>query len=89
LTLWIGDGGNFPGQHHLALTYERYLQSAAQVYTALPSDWRLLIEHKMYEPAFYSTVIQDWGSSMMAAQTLGEKAMCLVDLGHHAPNVNI
>ena len=89
LTLWIGDGGNFPGQHHLARAYERYLQSAAQIYAALPFDWRLLIEHKMYEPAFYSTVIQDWGSSMMAAQTLGEKAMCLVDLGHHAPNVNI
>jgi L-rhamnose isomerase/sugar isomerase len=43
----------------------------------------------MYEPAFYATVIQDWGSSLMAAQALGPKAFCLVDLGHHAPNVNI
>ena len=43
----------------------------------------------MYEPAFYATVIQDWGSSFMAAQALGPKAFCLVDLGHHAPNVNI
>jgi L-rhamnose isomerase/sugar isomerase len=43
----------------------------------------------MYEPAFYATVIQDWGSSLLAAQTLGPKAFCLVDLGHHAPNVNI
>jgi L-rhamnose isomerase/sugar isomerase len=51
--------------------------------------WRLLIEHKMYEPAFYATVIQDWGTSLMAAQTLGPKALCLVDLGHHAPNTNI
>ena len=25
----------------------------------------------------------------MAAQALGPKALCLVDLGHHAPNVNI
>jgi L-rhamnose isomerase/sugar isomerase len=25
----------------------------------------------------------------MAAQVLGDKARCLVDLGHHAPNVNI
>jgi L-rhamnose isomerase/sugar isomerase len=49
----------------------------------------MLIEHKMYEPAFYATVIQDWGSSLLAAQTLGPKAFCLVDLGHHAPNVNI
>jgi L-rhamnose isomerase/sugar isomerase len=89
LTVWIGDGGNFPGQQHLVRAFERYLESAAQIYKALPDDWRMLIEHKMYEPAFYATVIQDWGSSLMAAQTLGPKAFCLVDLGHHAPNVNI
>jgi len=89
LTLWIGDGANFPGQQNLARAFERYLESAAKIYAALPGDWRLLIEHKMYEPAFYATVIQDWGTSLMAAQTLGPKAFCLVDLGHHAPNVNI
>jgi L-rhamnose isomerase/sugar isomerase len=89
LTLWIGDGGNFPGQQHLARAFERYLESAAKIYAALPADWQLLIEHKMYEPAFYSTVIQDWGSSLMAAQSLGTRALCLVDLGHHAPHVNI
>jgi L-rhamnose isomerase / sugar isomerase len=89
LTLWIGDGGNFPGQQHLARAFERYLDSAACIYAALPPHWRLLIEHKLYEPAFYATVIQDWGSSLMAAQALGPQAFCLVDLGHHAPNVNI
>jgi L-rhamnose isomerase/sugar isomerase len=89
LTVWIGDGANFPGQSHLGKAFERYLESTATIYRALPADWRLFIEHKMYEPAFYATVIQDWGSSLMAAQTLGPKAFCLVDLGHHAPNVNI
>lgn len=89
LTLWIADGANFPGQQHLARAYERYLESAAEIYAGLPADWRLLLEHKMYEPAFYATVIQDWGSSLLAAQTLGPQAFCLVDLGHHAPNVNI
>lgn len=89
LTVWIGDGANFPGQQHLARAYERYLASTAQIYAHLPPDWRMLLEHKMYEPAFYATVIQDWGSSLLAAQTLGPKAWCLVDLGHHAPNVNI
>jgi L-rhamnose isomerase/sugar isomerase len=59
------------------------------VYEHLPDDWRVFLEHKLYEPAFYSTVISDWGSSLMAAQALGPKAFCLVDLGHHAPNVNI
>jgi L-rhamnose isomerase/sugar isomerase len=43
----------------------------------------------MYEPAFYSTVVQDWGSNYLVARELGEKAFCLVDLGHHAPNTNI
>jgi L-rhamnose isomerase/sugar isomerase len=89
LTVWIGDGANFPGQSHLGKAFDRYLESTATIYKALPADWRMFIEHKMYEPAFYATVIQDWGSSLMAAQTLGPKAFCLVDLGHHAPNVNI
>ena len=60
-----------------------------EIYAALPDDWRLFIEHKFYEPAFYSTVINDWGTSYYCARELGPKAFCLVDLGHHAPNVNI
>jgi L-rhamnose isomerase / sugar isomerase len=89
LTVWVGDGTNFPGQQDLGRSLDRYLDAAAQVYNALPNDWRMLLEHKMFEPAFYSTVISDWGSSILAAQTLGDKCQCLVDLGHHAPNVNI
>ncbi len=89
LTVWVGDGTNFPGQQDLGRSLDRYLDAARQVYDALPGDWRMLIEHKMFEPAFYSTVISDWGSSILAAQELGPKALCLVDLGHHAPNVNI
>ena len=89
ITVWIADGSNFPGQSNLAAALDRYLESMAEIYQALPADWRMFIEHKLYEPAFYSTVISDWGSSALAAQALGKKAQCLVDLGHHAPNVNI
>ena len=89
LTVWVGDGTNLPGQQDLARSLDRYLDAAAEVYAALPDDWRMLLEHKMFEPAFYSTVINDWGSSILAAQELGPKAKCLVDLGHHAPNTNI
>jgi len=88
-TVWIGDGGNFPGQQHFRRVLERYLESMREIYAALPDDWRLFIEHKFYEPAFYSTVINDWGTSYYCARELGPKAFCLVDLGHHAPNVNI
>mgnify|MGYP003626433369 CR=1 FL=1 len=89
LTIWVGDGSNFPGQTNFTRQFERYLDAAAQIYAALPADWTLLTEYKMYEPAFYSTVVQDWGSNLLIAQTLGAQAKCLVDLGHHAPNVNI
>ncbi len=89
LTVWIGDGANFPGQQHFRRAFDRYLDSTRQIYAALPADWRMFLEHKICEPAFYATVIQDWGSSYLAASALGPQAQCLVDLGHHAPNVNI
>lgn len=89
LTVWIGDGTNFPGQQSFTRSFERYLDAMKSVYAGVPDDWKLFIEHKIFEPAFYSTVIQDWGSNYLAATELGPKASCLVDLGHHAPNVNI
>jgi L-rhamnose isomerase / sugar isomerase len=89
LTVWIGDGSNFPGQSDFTKSFERYLSSMQEIVKALPNDWRIYSEHKMYEPAFYSTVVQDWGTNLMIAQELGPQAFCLVDLGHHAPNVNI
>jgi L-rhamnose isomerase/sugar isomerase len=89
LTVWVGDGSNFAGQSNFTRQFERYLASMEEIYESLPGDWRMFIEHKMFEPSFYSTVIQDWGSNILAAQHLGEKCFSLVDLGHHAPNVNI
>ncbi len=89
LTVWVGDGANFPGQSNLRGALERYLDSMRSIYAALPADWLMYIEHKLFEPAFYATTIADWGTSFACAQTLGEKAKCLVDLGHHAPNTNI
>lgn len=89
LTIWVGDGSNFPGQTNFTRQFERYLEAAKQVYASLPAHWTLLTEHKMFEPAFYSTVVQDWGTNLLIAQQLGAQAKCLVDLGHHAPNVNI
>jgi L-rhamnose isomerase/sugar isomerase len=89
LSVWIGDGGNFPGQFHFRKAFERYIDSLKEIYKHLPDDWKLFIEHKFFEPAFYSTILSDWGSSYVAASVTGPKALCLVDLGHHAPNTNI
>lgn len=89
LTVWIADGSNFAGQSNLNAAFDRYMQSLQAIYEKLPKNWLVFLEHKLYEPAFYSTVISDWGSNFMAAMELGPKAKCLVDLGHHAPNTNI
>ncbi len=67
LTVWIADGSNFPGQSHLTRAFERYLEAMRAIYAQLPGDWRLFTEHKMYEPAFYSTVVQDWGTNYLIA----------------------
>jgi L-rhamnose isomerase/sugar isomerase len=89
LSVWIGDGSNVPGQQHFRRSLERYLDSLRRIYAALPDGWRLFIEHKLCEPAFYSTVLNDWGTSCYCARELGDRAFSLVDLGHHAPNTNI
>jgi len=89
LTVWVGDGSNFPGQVNFTKQFEHYLDAMKAVYKSLPDDWRIFSEHKIYEPAFYSTLVQDWGTNYLIAKELGEKAYCLVDLGHHAPTVNI
>lgn len=89
ITIWLADGSNYPGQMSLRKSFDRVLDGLQQVYSKLPTGWRLFTEHKPYEPAFYATVVQDWGSSLMLAQSLGDRAQCLVDLGHHLPNTNI
>jgi L-rhamnose isomerase/sugar isomerase len=90
--VWIADGSNFPGQANLSASLRpHYLDSMARIYAELPADWQVFLEHKLYEPAFYSTVVAGLGHRLPhgGARTLGPKARCLVDLGHHAPNTNI
>jgi L-rhamnose isomerase/sugar isomerase len=89
ITVWLADGSNYPGQMSLRRSFERVRDCLHEVYAAMPAHWRLFTEHKPYEPAFYATVVQDWGSSLLLAQSLGDRAQCLVDLGHHLPNTNI
>jgi len=89
ITVWLADGSSFPGQQSFRRSFEHTLDSLQQIYAHLPDDWRMFVEYKPYEPNFYSTVIQDWGSSFLLASKLGKKAYSLVDLGHHLPNTNI
>ncbi|MWW25169.1 sugar isomerase [Algibacter lectus] len=89
LTVWLADGSCFPGQTNFQTALQNTESSLKEIYKDLPTDWSMLIEYKPYEPNFYSTVIQDWGTSFMLANACGEKAFSLVDLGHHLPNSNI
>ena len=63
--------------------------SLQEVYAALPERIELLVEYKLYEPAFYATDLADWGSALRSARSSGRSARVLVDLGHHAQGVNI
>ena len=89
LTVWLADGSCFPGQNNFQTAFQNTQNSLKNIYKGLPEDWKMLIEYKPYEPNFYSTVIQDWGASLMLANSCGDKAFTLVDLGHHLPNSNI
>lgn len=89
ISLWLADGTNYPGQDDLRRRRHRLLDSLQTIYAALPSGMRLLIEYKFFEPAFYSTDLPDWGTSLLMAQKLGPQADVLVDTGHHAPGTNI
>ncbi len=89
LTVWLADGASFPGQTNFQTALNQTQKSLQEIYATLPEDWKLFIEYKPYEPHFYSTIIQDWGTSFMLANECGEKAYTLVDLGHHLPNTNI
>ena len=89
LTVWLADGSNFPGQSNFRNALQWTADSLKEIYDEMPSDWKLLLEYKPYEPNFYHTVIPDWGTSSLICRQLGDRAKVLVDLGHHLPNTNI
>ena len=73
LTVWIGDGGNFPGQQHFAAPSTATSRALRADLRGASGRLALLLEHKLYEPAFYSTVICDWGTSYIAPPQLGRR----------------
>jgi L-rhamnose isomerase/sugar isomerase len=89
ISLWYADGSNYPGQHSFRERKRRMQDALSEIYRALPAGMRMLIEYKFFEPAFYHTDIQDWGSAALLCQKLGPQAQVLVDTGHHAQGANI
>ncbi|MGW5860967.1 L-rhamnose isomerase [Streptomyces sp. NPDC055239] len=89
LKLWFSDGINYPGQDDIRSRQDRLSEALRATYERLGDDQRMLIEYKLFEPAFYATDIPDWGTAYAHCLKLGPKAQVVVDTGHHAPGTNI
>lgn len=89
LKLWFSDGTNYPGQDDIRTRQDRLSEALRTTYDRLGDDQRMLIEYKLFEPAFYATDIPDWGTAYAHCLKLGPKAQVVVDTGHHAPGTNI
>ncbi|MFD7883444.1 L-rhamnose isomerase [Streptomyces bauhiniae] len=89
LKLWFSDGTNYPGQDDLRTRQDRLAEALRTVYDRLGDGHRLLLEYKLFEPAFYATDVPDWGTAYAHCLQLGPKAQVVVDTGHHAPGTNI
>ncbi|GAA2736440.1 L-rhamnose isomerase [Streptomyces nogalater] len=89
LKLWFADGTNYPGQDDVRARQDRLAEGLAEVYARLGEGQRMLLEYKLFEPAFYTTDVPDWGTAYAHCLELGDKARVVVDTGHHAPGTNI
>jgi L-rhamnose isomerase len=89
LKLWFSDGTNYPGQDNIRDRQDRLAAALAEVYARLSADQRMVLEYKLFEPAFYHTDVPDWGTSYVHCVELGPKAQVVIDTGHHAPGTNI
>jgi L-rhamnose isomerase/sugar isomerase len=89
LKLWFSDGTNYPGQDSIRARQDRLAEALATTYARLGEDQRLILEYKLFEPAFYTMDVPDWGTSYAHCLELGPKAKVCVDTGHHAPGTNI
>lgn len=89
LKVWLADGSNYPGQADIRARQDWLAESLAAIYAQLADDQRLVLEYKIFEPAFYHMDVPDWGTALGHVQALGENAKVCLDTGHHAPSTNV
>ncbi len=89
LKLWFSDGTNYPGQDNIRARQDRLAQALQESYDRLSPNQRMLLEYKLFEPAFYTTDVPDWGTAYAHCVATGERAKVVIDTGHHAPGTNI
>jgi len=89
LKLWFSDGTNYPGQDDIRDRQDRLAEALAAVHRRLAGEQRMLLEYKLFEPAFYTMDVPDWGTAYLHCVAAGPRAAVVVDTGHHAPGTNI
>ena len=89
LKLWFSDGTNYPGQDDVRSRQDRLAAALRETYDRLRGQQRMLLEYKLFEPAFYLTDVPDWGTAYVHCLELGDRAQVVIDTGHHAPGTNI
>jgi L-rhamnose isomerase/sugar isomerase len=68
---------------------DRLAAALRETYHRLGDNQRMLLEYKLFEPAFYMTDVPDWGTAYLHCMQLGDRAQVVIDTGHHAPGTNI
>jgi L-rhamnose isomerase/sugar isomerase len=89
LKIWLADGTNYPGQDDMRGRQDRLTESLQKIYERIGEGQRLVLEYKIFEPAFYHMDVPDWGTSYAQVAALGDRATVCLDTGHHAPSTNI
>jgi len=89
LKLWFSDGTNYPGQDDVRTRQDRMAVALRETHDRLAAHQRMLLEYKLFEPAFYMTDVPDWGTAYAHCLATGDRAQVVIDTGHHAPGTNI
>jgi|UniRef100_UPI004049EE40 L-rhamnose isomerase / sugar isomerase len=89
LSLWFGDGTNYPGQGSIRERKANFEQCFKALHKKLGPKQYMLIEYKPFEPAFYQTDVADWGMAYVYSKKAGPRSKILVDIGHHYNATNV
>ncbi|MDN4479157.1 L-rhamnose isomerase [Demequina lignilytica] len=89
LKIWLADGTNYAGQDDMRGRQDRMAEALQEIYDRIGEHQRLVLEYKIFEPAFYHMDVPDWGTSYAQVAALGDRATVCLDTGHHAPSTNI
>src|SRR5580698_9750196 len=79
VSLWFGDGSNYPGTANIRARRKWFEEGLQKLHARLSGNQRMLVEYKPFEPAFYHTDIGDWGMALLLSKAAGPRAKVIVD----------